>query len=190
MTLSGAAKTDVVTFDGERLRAIYGPRWRLLLIGAGQLSRYVAEMARLLDFEVLICDPREEFVYGWEEQHGRFVPGMPDEAVLNIQTDERTAIVCLTHDPRLDDMALLTALNSSAFYIGALGSRVNTQKRRETLAALGLSAEAIARLHGPIGLHIGSHTPAEIALSLMAEIVAIKNGVAPMQKKPLPVEAE
>ncbi len=190
VTLSGAAKTDVVTFDGERLRAIYGPRWRLLLIGAGQLSRYVAEMARLLDFEVLICDPREEFVYGWEEQHGRFVPGMPDEAVLNIQTDERTAIVCLTHDPRLDDMALLTALNSSAFYIGALGSRVNTQKRRETLAALGLSAEAIARLHGPIGLHIGSHTPAEIALSLMAEIVAIKNGVAPMQKKPLPVEAE
>jgi len=109
------------------------------LIGAGQLSRYVAEMARLLDFEVLICDPREEFVYGWEEQHGRFVPGMPDEAVLNIQTDERTAIVCLTHDPRLDDMALLTALNSSAFYIGALGSRVNTQKRRENLAALGLA---------------------------------------------------
>ena len=190
VTLSGANKTDGVTFDGERLRAIYGPRWRLLLIGAGQLSRYVAEMARLLDFEVLICDPREEFVYGWEEQHGRFVPGMPDEAVLNIQTDERTAIVCLTHDPRLDDMALLTALNSTAFYIGALGSRVNTQKRRENLAALGLSTEAIARLHGPIGLYIGSHTPSEIALSLMAEIVAIKNGVAATQKKPMPVVAE
>lgn len=190
VTLSSASKTDGVTFDGERLRAIYGPRWRLLLIGAGQLSRYVAEMARLLDFEVLICDPRDEFVYGWEAQHGRFVRGMPDEAVLNIHTDERTAIVCLTHDPRLDDMALLTALNSSAFYIGALGSRVNSQKRRENLAALGLSAEAIARLHGPIGLHIGSHTPSEIALSLMAEIVAIKNGVAPMQKKPLPVVAE
>jgi xanthine dehydrogenase accessory factor len=185
VSLSGASKSDVVTFDGERLRAIYGPRWRLLLIGAGQLSRYVAQMARLLDFEVLICDPREEFVYGWEEQHGRFVPGMPDEAVLNIQTDERTAVVCLTHDPRLDDMALLTALNSNAFYIGALGSRVNSQKRRENLAALGLSADAIARLHGPIGLHIGSHTPSEIALSLLAEIVAIKNGVAPMQKKPL-----
>lgn len=180
----------MVSFDGERLRAIYGPRWRLLLIGAGQLSRYVAQMARLLDFEVLICDPREEFAYGWEEPHGRFVPGMPDEAVLNIQTDERTAIVCLTHDPRLDDMALLTALNSNAFYIGALGSRVNTRKRRENLAALGLSAQAIARLHGPIGLHIGSHTPAEIALSLLAEIVAIKNGVAPLQKKPLSVQVE
>jgi xanthine dehydrogenase accessory factor len=189
VVLSGASKTDVVSFDGERLRAIYGPRWRLLLIGAGQLSRYVAEMARLLDFEVLICDPRQEFVYGWEEQHGRFVPGMPDEAVLNIQTDERTAIVALTHDPRLDDMALLTALNSKAFYIGALGSRVNSQKRRENLAALGLSAEAIARLHGPIGLHIGSHTPAEIALSLMAEIVAIKNGIDLLQKKPLQAAA-
>lgn len=142
-------------------------------------------MARLLDFEVLICDPRQEFVHGWEEQHGRFVPGMPDEAVLNIQTDERTAIVALTHDPRLDDMALLTALNSRAFYIGALGSRANSRKRRENLAVLGLGAEAIARLHGPIGLHIGSHTPAEIALSLMAHIVAIKNGVELLQAKPV-----
>jgi len=177
VTLSAASKADALTFDGERLRAIYGPRWRLLLIGAGQLSRYVAQMARLLDFEVLICDPRTEFVHGWEEQHGRFVPGMPDEAVLTIQADARTAIVCLTHDPRLDDMALLTALNSDAFYIGALGSQVNSQKRREDLAALGLSAPAIARLHGPIGVYIGSHTPAEIALSLLAQIVAIKNGV-------------
>ncbi|MEK1912856.1 MAG: XdhC family protein, partial [Pseudomonas chlororaphis] len=97
--LKPASKTDVLSFDDTTLRAIYGPRWRLLLIGAGQLSRYVAEMARLLDFEVLICDPRKEFVYGWEEQHGRFVPGMPDDAVLNIETDERTAIVALTHDP-------------------------------------------------------------------------------------------
>ncbi|WP_248804608.1 XdhC family protein [Pseudomonas sp. MWU13-2100] len=184
VTLSDAGKTDTLSFDGERLRAIYGPRWRLLLIGAGQLSRYVAEIARLLDFEVLICDPRKEFVHGWEEQQGRFVPGMPDEAVLNIQTDERTAIIALTHDPRLDDMALLTALNSRAFYIGALGSRVNSQKRRGNLAMLGLTPNAIARLHGPIGLHIGSHTPAEIALSLMAEIVAIKNGVELRQKKP------
>jgi xanthine dehydrogenase accessory factor len=183
VTLQPADKTDVLTFDGKTLRAIYGPRWRLLLIGAGQLSRYVAEMARLLDFEVLICDPRTEFVYGWEEQHGRFVSGMPDEAVLSIQTDERTAIVALTHDPRLDDMALLTALDSKAFYVGALGSRVNSLKRRDNLAQLGLSQEAIARLHGPIGLHIGSHTPAEIALSLLAEIVAIKNGVELKQKK-------
>jgi xanthine dehydrogenase accessory factor len=185
VSLQAASKTDVLSFDGTTLRAIYGPRWRLLLIGAGQLSRYVAEMARLLDFEVLICDPRKEFVYGWEEQHGRFVPGMPDDAVLSIETDERTAIVALTHDPRLDDMALLTALNSRAFYVGALGSRVNSQKRRENLAELGLTEQAIDRLHGPIGLHIGSHTPAEIALSVMSEIVAIKNGIDLLQKKPL-----
>ncbi|MCX7081610.1 MAG: XdhC family protein [Pseudomonas sp.] len=185
VTLQAASKTDVLSFDGITLRAIYGPRWRLLLIGAGQLSRYVAEMARLLDFEVLICDPRKEFVYGWEEHHGRFVPGMPDDAVLSIETDERTAIVALTHDPRLDDMALLTALNSRAFYVGALGSRVNSQKRRDNLAELGLTEQAINRLHGPIGLHIGSHTPAEIALSVMSEIVAIKNGIDLLQKKPL-----
>lgn len=183
--LSAAGKTDVLSFDGETLRAIYGPRWRLLLIGAGQLSRYVAQMARLLDFEVLICDPRKEFVYGWEEGHGRFVPGMPDEAVLSIETDERTAIVALTHDPRLDDMALLTALNSRAFYVGALGSRVNSRKRRENLALLGLEPQAIERLHGPIGLPIGSHTPPEIALSVMSEIVAIKNGIDLSQKKTL-----
>ncbi|MFS1291435.1 XdhC family protein [Pseudomonas piscis] len=182
--LEPARKSDELAFDGAILRAIYGPRWRLLLIGAGQLSRYVAQMARLLDFEVLVCDPRREFVHGWDAEDGRFVAGMPDDAVSSIEPDERTAVVALTHDPRLDDMALLTALDSRAFYVGALGSRVNSRKRRDNLALLGLSAQAIGRLHGPVGLHIGSHTPAEIALSLMAEIVALKNGVETVQKKP------
>jgi xanthine dehydrogenase accessory factor len=177
VSLQAATRHDSLSFEDHRLRAIYGPRWRLLLIGAGQLSRYVAEMAQMLDFDVLICDPRDEFVHGWEDQRARFVPGMPDDAVLSIQTDERTAIVALTHDPRLDDMALLTALDSKAFYVGALGSRINSLKRRENLLQLGLSLEAVDRLHGPIGLRIGSHTPAEIALSLMAQIVALKNGV-------------
>jgi len=189
VTLGSATRDDSLSFDGQTLRAIYGPRWRLFLIGAGQLSRYVASMARMLDFEVLICDPREEFAFGWEEEGARFVPGMPDDAVESIVPDARTAIVALTHDPRLDDMALLTALKSDAFYIGALGSRVNTLKRRENLSLLGLSDEEIARLHGPIGLHIGSHTPPEIALSLMAEIVSIKNGVLAVQKKPFPQAA-
>lgn len=178
VSLVPASRDDVLSFDERRLRAVYGPRWRLLLIGAGQLSRYVGEMARMLDFEVLICDPREEFAFGWEDRNARFVPGMPDDAVLSIEPDERTAIVALSHDPRLDDMALLTALESSAFYVGALGSRVNSAKRRERLAELGLPRDAIDRLHGPIGLPIGSHTPPEIALSLMAQIVALKNGQA------------
>ncbi|MFC0710618.1 XdhC family protein [Azorhizophilus paspali] len=178
VSLHEASRGDALRFDGQRLRAVYGPRWRLLLIGAGQLSRYVGEMARMLDFEVLICNPREEFAFGWEDSSARFVPGMPDDAVLAIEPDERTAIVALTHDPRLDDMALLTALQSRAFYVGALGSRVNSAKRRERLAFLGLAAADIERLHGPIGLPIGSRVPAEIALSLLAEIVALKNGIA------------
>lgn len=182
-TLDAATRDELVEFDGKRLKTVYGPRWRLLLIGAGQLSRYVASMARMLDFDVLICDPREEFAFGWEDEGSRFVSGMPDDAVQAIVPDAHTAIVALTHDPRLDDMALLTALKSNAFYIGALGSRVNTLKRRENLALLGLSEQEIARLHGPIGLHIGSHTPPEIALSLMAEIVSIKNGIEAVQKK-------
>ncbi|WP_219061637.1 XdhC family protein [Pseudomonas sp. UMAB-08] len=188
VSLHPANREEGVTFDGQTLRTIYGPRWRLMLIGAGQLSRYVAEIAHLLDFDVLICDPRKEFAYGWEDQQARFVPGMPDDAVLTIEPDERTAIVALTHDPRLDDMALLTALSSNAFYVGALGSRATSQKRRENLAQLGMDAEVIGRLHGPIGLHIGSHTPAEIALSLMAEIVALKNGIPLKQKRPLSAE--
>jgi xanthine dehydrogenase accessory factor len=184
VSLAPASREDTLSFDEGRLRAVYGPRWRLLLIGAGQLSRYVGEMARMLDFEVLICDPREEFAFGWEDRNARFVPGMPDDAVLAIEPDERTAIVALTHDPRLDDMALLTALESRAFYVGALGSRVNSVKRRERLAELGLPRQAIDRLHGPIGLPIGSHTPPEIALSLMAQIVALKNGQAAASRSP------
>ena len=140
---------------------------------------------RLLDFEVLICDPRTEFVYGWEEQHGRFVPGMPDEAVLNIQTDERTAIVALTHDPKLDDLALLEALKSPAFYVGALGSRSNNAARRARLLEyFDLSGAEVGRLHGPVGLPIGSRTPPEIAVSILAEITAVKNGALLPQPEP------
>lgn len=178
--VSLAASTPGQTLQVEEgcVKFVHGPRWRLLLIGAGQLSRYVADLAHTLEFEVLICDPRLEFTQGWEVPYVHFVPGMPDDAVLAIEPDERTAIVALTHDPRLDDMALLTALDSRAFYVGALGSRVNSQKRRQNLLQLGVSDPSIQRLHGPIGLPIGSHTPAEIALSLMAQIVAIKNCAA------------
>ena len=108
---------------------------------------------------------------------------MPDDAVLAIRPDERTAVVALTHDPRLDDLALLTALQSDAFYVGALGSLRNNDRRRERLLQLEVPVAAINRLHGPIGLHIGSHTPPEIALSLLAEVVAVKNGIALTQKK-------
>lgn len=181
--ISPATRDEPVSLDSQRLRLVHGPRWRLLLIGAGQLSLYVADMAAMLDFEVLVCDPREEFRLGWETRQARFIPGMPDDAVLAIRPDERTAVVALTHDPRLDDLALLTALQSDAFYVGALGSLRNNDKRRERLLQLEVPVAAINRLHGPIGLHIGSHTPPEIALSLLAEVVAVKNGIALTQKK-------
>ena len=153
------------------------------MIGAGQLSRVLAEMAKPLDFQVFVCDPREEYYSTLELPQVTWLPGMPDDVVTEFKPDANTAIVALTHDPKLDDMALIEALKSPAFYVGALGSRRNNDKRRERLALFDLSSDEIARLHGPIGLHIGSHTPAEIAVSILAEIVSVKNGVEPTQKK-------
>jgi xanthine dehydrogenase accessory factor len=132
---------------------------------------------------VLMCDPREEYTGTWQSSWGQYIPGMPDDVVLQIQPDPHTAIVALTHDPKLDDMALLEALKSDAFYVGALGSRANNNKRRERLAMFDLRSEQISRLHGPIGLHIGSRTPAEIAVSILAEMIRVKN--LPRQGKPV-----
>ena len=112
-----------------------------------------------------------------------FSKAMPDDLVLELQLDAHSAVVAVTHDPKLDDMVLLEALKSPAFYVGALGSRGNTAKRKERLALFDLSADEIGRLHGPIGLDLGSKTPAEIAVAILAEIIAVRNGVALMQKK-------
>jgi xanthine dehydrogenase accessory factor len=173
----------VFSFDGKQLVALFGPRWRLLIIGAGQLSRAVAQMALALDFEVTCCDPRDEYNLTWDVPGTTFSKAMPDDLALELQLDPHSAVVALTHDPKLDDLVLLEALKSPAFYIGALGSRGNTAKRRERLAMFDLSPAEIDRLHGPIGLDIGSKTPAEIAVSIVAEIVAVKNGVLLKLKK-------
>jgi xanthine dehydrogenase accessory factor len=178
-----AMRGDVFSFDGKQLVALFGPRWRLLIIGAGQLSRAVAQMALALDFEVTCCDPRDEYNLTWDVPGTTFSKAMPDDLALELQLDPHSAVVALTHDPKLDDLVLLEALKSPAFYIGALGSRGNTAKRRERLAMFDLSPAEIDRLHGPIGLDIGSKTPAEIAVSIVAEIVAVKNGVLLKQKK-------
>lgn len=183
VTLAVGHREDALDFDGGRLCLTYGPRWRLLLIGAGQLSQVLGTMAQALDFEVLVCDPRTEYVAGLQQTGLQWLPGMPDDVVREIKPDFHTAIVALTHDPRLDDMALMEALQSSAFYIGALGSRRNSRVRRERLLLLDLNHSQVARLHGPVGLDIGSLTPAEIAVSVLAEIVAVKNGVPLTQKK-------
>ncbi len=181
--VEAATRGDAFSFDGQRLRALFGPRWRLLIIGAGQLSRAVAQMALALDFEVICCDPRDEYNLTWDVPGTVFSKQMPDDLVLELQLDPHSAVVAVTHDPKLDDLVLLEALKSPAFYIGALGSRGNTAKRRERLAMFDLSPTEIDRLHGPIGLDIGAKTPAEIAVAIVAEIVAVKNGVGLTQKK-------
>ncbi len=178
-----ASRGDAFAFDGQQLVALFGPRWRLLIIGAGQLSRAVAQMAVMLDFEVICCDPREEYNLSWDVPGTTFSKAMPDDLVLELQLDPHSAVVAVTHDPKLDDLVLLEALKSPAFYIGALGSRGNTAKRRERLELFDLTPTEIDRLHGPIGLDIGSRTPAEIAVSIVAEIVSVKNGVLLKQKK-------
>lgn len=179
VTLADAVRGQSMVFDEQTLSTVFGPKWRLLLIGAGQLSQAVASMASLLDFEVLICDPREEYAATLGITGVQRVPGMPDDVVREMLPDAHTAIVALTHDPKLDDMALLEALKSAAFYVGALGSRRNQDARKQRLAEhFDLSAEELARLHGPVGLDIGGRTPAEIAVSILAEIVQVKNAAS------------
>lgn len=174
--LHEAQRGQTLQFDGETLTAVFGPKWRLLLIGAGQLSRAVAEMAGALDFEVLVCDPREEYAASLGIEGVRRVEGMPDDVVREMVPDAHTAIVALTHDPKLDDMALLEALRSDAFYVGALGSSRNQETRKQRLAEhFDMTQAELSRLHGPVGLRIGARTPAEIAISVLAEIVQVKN---------------
>lgn len=181
VTLQQAQRGAHMVFDGSTLTTLFGPRWRLLLIGAGQLSQAVAAMAVALDFEVLVCDPRDEYAATLVEQargQVRRVSGMPDDVVREMRPDAHTAIVALTHDPKLDDMALMEALGSDAFYVGALGSRRNQDARKKRLAEhFDIPAHQLARLHGPVGLRIGARTPAEIAVSIVAEMIQVKNQV-------------
>lgn len=157
--------------DGDWFHSYIGPQWRLLIIGANQLGSVLAQMAQALDFQVLICDPREDMRAEWQVAGAEWRTGMPDDVVLDIVPDPHTAIVAVTHDPKLDDMALLEALKSQAFYVGALGAINNQEKRKQRLRLFDLSEQEINRLHGPVGLRIGSRTPAEIAVAILAELI-------------------
>jgi xanthine dehydrogenase accessory factor len=158
-------------------RKIFGPRWVMLLIGAGHLSQYVSQLALMLDYRVVVCDPREEYARSWQVEGTELTTLMPDDAVQQYTQQAHSIVVALTHDPKLDDMALLDALQSEAFYVGAIGSQRNCDLRRQRLKEMGLSAAQLKRLHAPIGLPIGSHTPPEIAVSIMAEITQLRNAV-------------
>lgn len=155
----------------------FGPGWQLLLIGDGQLARHLASMALHLDYRVIICDPRESFAPLNLLGDVVYSRAMPDDAVQTLNDQARTAIVALAHDPRQDDLGLSAALESQAFYIGALGSKRSAEARRKRLASLGYSPQQVARIHGPAGLHIGSKRPAEIAVSILAQIIATRNDI-------------
>jgi xanthine dehydrogenase accessory factor len=174
---SGSRHDEFICTEHE-ITTTYGPRWRMIIIGAGQLSQYTADFALASDFEVVVIDPREEYAEGLNRNDITFIKGMPDDVLLEIGVDSHTAIVALTHDPKLDDMALLEALRSPAFYVGALGSRKNTQKRKERLLEFELTQEQLDRLYGPVGLYIGALTPPEIAVSILAEVIAVKYGIS------------
>jgi len=169
--------SDALEFDGKLLKTVHGPHWRLLIIGAAQLSRYLAQMAQALDYQVTVCDPREEYAEAWDVAGAPVDRRYPDDVVQAMNLDAHSAVVAITHDPKLDDAALLEALKSPAFYVGALGSKANNDKRRKRLADFDLSAGEIARLHGPVGLRIGSRTPPEIAVAILAEMTAVRRGV-------------
>ncbi|MBB4596471.1 XdhC family protein [Xanthomonas arboricola] len=179
VTLDEGDRDGVPCLNAHSLTTFLGPRIRLIIIGAGDLPRYVCQIALSVGFEVIVCDPREQHEM-WHMDGVAMSREMPDDLVRRLQPDARTAVITLTHDPKMDDLALLEALDSGAFYIGAIGSRRNTQTRRARLKEhFGFSDAALSKLRGPAGLYIGSKTPAEIALSIMAEIVAAKNGIEP-----------
>ena len=175
-TLSIGNRSTQFQFSNEKMQTIYGPRWRMFIIGAGQLSLCLASFALTSDFDITIIDPREEYAEGIGSEGIQFIQGMPDDVMQELGVDSHTAIVALTHDPKIDDLALIDALQSEAFYVGALGSHTNTQKRKKRLREFNLSTEQLERLHGPVGLAIGALTPPEIAVSIMAEVIAVKYG--------------
>lgn len=176
VTLQPASAEQAFMVADHYVRKIFGPQWSLLLIGAGHLSFYVSQMALMLGYRVIVCDPREEYAQGWQLEGTELTTLMPDDAVLSYAQQPRSIVIALTHDPRLDDLALLDALNSPAFYVGAIGSLRSCEARRQRLQQMGLGPAQLSRLHAPVGLSIGSHTPPEIAVSIMAQITQLRNG--------------
>jgi xanthine dehydrogenase accessory factor len=178
VSLAQAEAPEELTLGDGRLANTFGPEFRMLLIGAGQLTEYLATMALFSGFAVTVCDPREEYRGAWSVPGAKVVSDMPDDVVTAFKPDRRSCVIALTHDPKLDDLALLEALKTDAFYVGAIGSRRNNEARHQRMIEhFALTAADLQRLRGPIGIYIGSKTPPEIAVSIMAEVLAVKNGV-------------
>jgi xanthine dehydrogenase accessory factor len=167
--------------DAQTLSQCFGPRYRMLLVGAGQLAASIAELALAMDYDVVVTDPRADTLAQWSGPEVTRLGGMPDDVVREQAVDRFSVVITLTHDPRIDDMALMEALESEAWYVGALGSARTTAKRLDRLRALGIGETGIARLHAPVGLDIGSKTPLEIAVAVMAQLVQLRRRPAAAQ---------
>lgn len=158
----------------DSLRQGLGPKMQMLLVGAGQLAQVLAHLAIAMDYEVIVTDTREDVIAQWQGPDVELLHGLPDDIIAGRSSDPKNVIVTLTHDPRIDDMALLEALETPAWYVGALGSIKTTKARLERLTALGVTQAQLQRLHAPVGLDIGSKTPWEIAVAIMAEITQLR----------------
>jgi xanthine dehydrogenase accessory factor len=189
VTLETAGDTDELQLTDTTLITHLGPHWRLVIIGAGQMTQYLAEMSRALDYQVIVCDPREEYADLFAIDGVTLSREMPDDLLQALKIDGHTAVIALTHDPKLDDLALMEALTSPAFYVGAIGSRANQSKRRERLKEhFGMTDAQLDRLHGPVGLKNGARTPPEIAISILAELTGVRYGYR--IDAPVPVRAQ
>jgi len=183
MTLSETERFRHLHFEGafdntpgeKTLRQTFGPRYQLFLIGCGQVSQYLAEMAKALDYQVVVCDPRANLMEQWPVEGVQLITSYPDDAIRAQATDSFSAIIALTHDPRIDDMGLMEALTTDAYFIGAMGSMKTSENRKARLKELDISDDLIARLHAPVGLPIGSKTPAEIAIAILAQLTALRS---------------
>ncbi len=164
--------------DGARLEVVYEPAWRLFVIGAGELAQWVCRFALLLDYAVEVCDPRPDYQQAWSVEETQVEATWPDDFIAAAACDARSAVVALTHDPKVDDLAIMEALSTPAFYVGALGSRRTTAARAARLREhFGLGEDDLARIHGPIGIDLATRRPQEIALAVMTDITAARNGV-------------
>jgi xanthine dehydrogenase accessory factor len=174
ISAAGESSEEAVVIEGSRMTHSLSPMYRLLILGAGDVAKFVAEMAIALEYDVTLCDPRPNYLDNWHVAGVETTAQLPDDVVRERFSNPYSGIIALAHDPRVDDMALMEALKTNAFYIGAMGSVKTSAARRERLPELGLNDEEISRLHAPIGFQINSKTPAEIAIAVMAEVTAVR----------------
>ncbi len=178
-TWSPSKKDDKTYYEEQVVQVVYDKPWSILIIGMGELAQCVYRQALLLNYIIEVCEPREGYRNSWPFQKSNISKIYPDDFIKERQPDSHTAVVALTHDPKIDDMAIMEALESKAFYVGALGSTRTTKSRKDRLMQhFNFQEKTLERLHAPIGVDVNSRRPQEIALSILIEITAEKNNVA------------